>query len=832
MRVHARWWFVGALLALVVIGAAGCDLFDQGDRPDAGRPGSAGVGDACTDSIICRNGLECAPDGTCQPNGRGVEGSVCSLTGECGPMLWCGPRRTCVPAGDGEEGADCDGTGDCAHGLVCSIEGFGGRCRASGSGDLGDACETISDCLAGLSCLESPMGRRCENAPVIDGDGGVPPTLPPLWAGVSCTTDDGPPRAYFRVPRGDASDGDFHRLPFPNDVRRTSDGHLDLSGFPSPGTALPVDVIGRHLEASEEDLDGFATNPVVFFRFSRGFDGGSIDGRVRWVDVTPGSPTYGQDRGLAWITTYGPISRYICPDWVAFRSGHGAPLLPATTYAVILERGVTTSEGGTAFERDADLDAVLGDTPPSDATLMRAWQRYAPLRAFAADGMLDRSTVLNAAVFTTQTIEHVVPALRDAIRARPVPALGDVTVCADGVTSPCDDGTPQRRCGPPSAAYTEIHARITLPVFQEGTAPYEEPEDGGGIVLTSDGRAVPVRDEAVCMMMTIPTGAPPPEGFPVVIMGHGTGGSFTGPIGEGLAEAWATGDVGGTPVRAATIAIDMPLHGERRGGSTRSPDRLVFNFTNPRAARDVWLEGAADLMALVRFAEGYAADAASSPTGEAIDFDAARIVVWGHSQGATHAALMTSIEPGVRAVLWSGLGGDLTESLLTKTEPVDIARVVPIALLDPDGAGNLAVGDYHPALSMIQAFYERVDPVNYGRRMWRDPRAGDTGRAIFMTYGIGDRFSPERTMGAFARSAFLPQVNPLIGPSIGLALLDAPVSANVDVGGTRQTVGLRQYAPPADVDGHFVSTRSPEGRADATRFVLEALAGATPTIGR
>jgi hypothetical protein len=826
MRSCARA-LIGALL---VLASGGCDLFDQGDRPDAGRPGSAGVGDACMDSVICRAGLVCAEGGTCQPSGLGVEGSVCSLTGDCGPMLYCDARRICSAAGAGAEGADCDGTWDCEHGLVCRIEGFGGRCRASGEGDLGDACETVSDCLAGLSCLESPMGRRCENAPVIDGDGGMPPTLPPLWPGVECTTDDGAPRAYFRVPRGTPEDHDFHRLPFPNDVRRR-DGRIDLSNHPTPGTALPVDVLGRHIEAAEEDLDGFATNPVIYFRFSRPFDGGSIGGRVRWVDITPGSPTYGQDRGLGWITTFGPITRYICPDWVAFRSGHGAPLLPGTTYAMILQRGVTAAEGGGEFARDGDLDALLSDSPPSEAALMHAWDAYAPLRAFAVAGEIDASTILNAAVFTTQTTEHVVPALRDAIRARDVPAISDVTVCGEGVTSPCDDGTEQRRCGAPSAAFTEIHARITLPIFQEGTAPYEEPEDGGGIALGAGGTATVVREESVCMLMTIPIGAPPPEGFPVVIAAHGTGGSFTGPVGDGLAETWATGDVAGTPVRAATIAIDLPQHGSRRGDSTRTPDRLVFNFANPRAARDVWLQGAADLMALVRFAEGYSADAASSPTGEAIDFDAARIVMWGHSQGATHTALMTPFEPGVSAVLFSGLGGDLTESLLTKTEPVDIAAVVPIALLDPDGSGALAVSDYHPALALIQTFYERVDPVNFGRRMWRDPRAGDLGRHVFQTWGQGDSFSPERTMNAFARSASLPLVGPQLS-DIGLgAPVTAPVSGNVMVDTTMRTAGLRQYAPPGGSDGHFVSTQSVQGREDATRFVLEALAGTVPTIG-
>jgi hypothetical protein len=66
---------------------------------------------------------------------------------------------------------------------------------------------------------------------------------------------------------------------------------------------------------------------------------------------------------------------------------------------------------------------------------------------------------------------------------------------------------------------------------------------------------------------------------------------------------------------------------------------------------------------------------------------------------------------------------------------------------------------------------------------------------------------------------------------IGLRRVDPPVSGNVSVGGEVRTVALRQYEAPAGVDGYFVSTRSIQGRADVTRFVLEALAGVTPTVG-
>ncbi|NIS36287.1 MAG: hypothetical protein GWO04_42975, partial [Actinobacteria bacterium] len=95
-------------------------------------------------------------------------------------------------------------------------------------------------------------------------------------------------------------------LPYPTDIRRTATG-LDLSTHPSPGTALPIDIIDRYLRASEEDLDGFGVNPVIYFRFSDRYDWDSLDGNFLVVDVTPDSPTYGQRVNVAWFYSSGPV---------------------------------------------------------------------------------------------------------------------------------------------------------------------------------------------------------------------------------------------------------------------------------------------------------------------------------------------------------------------------------------------------------------------------------------------------------------------------------------------------------------------------------------------
>ncbi|MFK7990515.1 MAG: hypothetical protein AB8I08_31125, partial [Sandaracinaceae bacterium] len=317
----------------------------------------------------------------------------------------------------------------------------------------------------------------------------------------------------------------------------------------------------------------------------------------------------------------------------------------------------------------------------------------------------------------------------------------------------------------------------------------------------------------------------PAEGFPTVIYAHGTGGAATAAARNGLAADFAS-DPG-----AVTVTIDLPLHGSRRGESTLDPDVLVFNFANPRAARDNFLQGSADLMTVIRWIEEATVPAAELPIDFDLSFDPARITLFAHSQGATHAQLFAPYEPSLLALILSGAGGDLTESLLTKTRPVNIARVLPLALLDPAADGTLVAGDRHPALAIFQMFYERVDPVNHGRAFRNEP-VGDRLPHTFMTYGTGDSFSTERTMQAFARSANMPHVGPeLVDVGVGDPV-PPPVTGNVTVMDLPYTVGMRQYEPDDGDDGHFVSTRTTDGRADALRFLRMALSGETPAIGQ
>ena len=262
-----------------------------------------------------------------------------------------------------------------------------------------------------------------------------------------------------------------------------------------------------------------------------------------------------------------------------------------------------------------------------------------------------------------------------------------------------------------------------------------------------------------------------------------------------------------------------------------SPENLFFNPLNPRAARDNVLQGSADIMGPVRWAASATINASTSPTGDEISFDPGRILIFGHSQGATHAAIMIGHDPTAAGAVLSGVGGHLISSLLNKTKPVDITALLPFGLLDPDRSGKVAGDGFNPALALIQMYLDRSDPINFARNVYREPTSqAPNGRHLFMTYGTGDNYSPEATQAAYAEAGDLPLVRPEL---TDLAVPDesAPLMGNVDLDGNLRTVGVRQYAPPASVDGHFVSTRSTQGRADGVRFMRQVLSGETPQIG-
>src|SRR5579859_4249017 len=575
-----------ALVVLAAFAAPACGGYGGTDYPDTGVPtgvAGAGVGAQCAVQSDCRQGLTCNGS-TCQPCQCTPSGSSCVIDDECAAGMRCGPLHTCVPAGTGTQGGACKTNADCAAGLECDVVGFSAECKSEGTVDVGGACGSGADCYGGLACV----GGKCTSLPQ-----GSPPYGLPTWPGETCNDDQGATAAYFHVPRG-SNDGDFYRLPFPNDVRLTQ-GKVSLAGHPTPGPGLlGFDVVARYIADLEATVDGFSAYPTVYFRFSAPVDlNGTLKGpgAVRFFDVTqPASPV---DLSFGWVATT-DRDAYICNNWMGVRPAEGQPLTPGHTYAVVIA-GTVLDGNLKPITQSTDLAALLGAAAPTDATLAAQYPKYAPLRAWMTGQKLIPSQILNAAVFTVGHPNAIGTGIATAVAAATAPTATGWIRCGDA-PSPCPQATADRACGTPDPAFDELHAMVTLPIFQQGTEPYATPSDGGDFALDTTGTPQVQRTEAVCMALTVPKGASmPATGWPLLVYAHGTGGSFRSHVGEGVAKRMAA-------VGVAVLGIDQVEHGTRRGSSQESPDNLVYNFANPLAARGNTLQGAADQLSLLRFA--------------------------------------------------------------------------------------------------------------------------------------------------------------------------------------------------------------------------------------
>jgi len=794
----------------------------SGGTAGTSLPLGAGVGAACTVDGDCRAGLSCS-DQACAPGHSTSAGAPCVISDECADGLQC-VGGACAQAAPGKSGDNCKTDLDCSSGLRCTLAGLSLSCASEGTSDVGGSCKSSADCFAGLGCIDG----ACAVAPP-SAIFGQP------WSGVSCSAPDKTSaRAYFEVPgAAGAQEGDFFRLPFPNDIR-SAGGKLDLNGFPTPGSALlGFDPVQIYVDALTANDKAWGAYPSVTFRFSGAVDGNTLTSdNIHLSDITPGPVDYPDD-GYWSSTASSARTNYVCDNWLAIERWHGFPLRPGRTYAFWLSTGIKALDGS-PVQRADNLVSVLSDAAPTDPKLASAYAAYKPFRDFIKNGgaraPANAASVLNVAVVTVGGVRDPMKALAAAVAAEAAPTTSKWVKCATGVTSPCPQADGSRACGGDNAAFDEYQALVSLPIFQNGFPkgePYTNPSDGGDIVIES-----PAPREEVCLALTVPKGkVMPASGWPVAIFAHGTGGSFRSHV---------TDDVAGVLAKAtpafAVLGIDQVEHGPRRGKATTSPNDLFFNFRNPAAARGNPLQGAADQLSLVRLVSAF--DLSAKQTGgDAIKLDENSIVYWGHSQGSTEGSLAMPYADGVKAVVLSGNGASLKFALLTKTNPVNIAGALPFALQDPALAGGDEAAEMHPVLTLLQQWIDPADPLHFAQAITRAPEMGHNAKHLFQTYGLGDTYAPPLTLREYAIAGQLDRV--AADPSAakpdaidGAKDVAAGISGNVSVGNAKYTLGVREYGPPKGDDGHFVAFDVPSANADVVRFLSQGVGTTPPAIGQ
>ncbi|MFO0726662.1 MAG: hypothetical protein U1E65_22940 [Myxococcota bacterium] len=787
--------------------------------------GQGKEGDACAQVSDCAAGLECRSD-TCTPiqNEPDMRGKACSASASCGAGLCCGNQGVCRvhepefgagmcgrPAGD-----PCGFPSDCDVGLICSSDGTCAAPGGAGTKGLGESCAVLADCQRPLVC---GLDKKCDQLP--------------LFGGVSCAKSEedlGAFRMHFEVPR-DPMNEEFFRHPFPSDVRRTADGHISMAGFPSPGEVLGVDFTKLYISAAEQDVDGFGLTAPIFVRFSDHLDPATLGVRgstatIYLVGLSEGAPDYDAHVPLQ-LDYSAPRTQLICANHVAVAPIDGRPLAPHTTYGLILSNAIKSSLGAAPIQ-DGDFRKMLAATAPEgDAVLAAAYTAYAPLRAYVTRKGLDPSLIAGATVFTTGDPAKIAPKLRQAVRAAPAPAVTAVVKCDTGVHSPCEAVTDMRGCNAAAATHFELQGKVRLPSFQHGTKPFVDPgpnNDQGAFVLGADGVPAAQGSEEVCFGLSIPKSPMPAGGWPLLIYGHGTGGSYKSGLDSIAAEmASIPADGGGVLAHVAVLTFDNVMHGPRQGvpeAAWTDPGDLFFNIRNPRAARDNVLQGAADVMSLVRFAETATLSTQLTGLASVVRFDGAHILYYGHSQGTTIIPATLMAEPKLRAAVLTGAGGEIGLSVLEKKKPNDVSSATRVAF------GDQNITRLHPAIGLLSLFFGPADAIPYAPGFRSGVTRGDHGLELLHIYGLRDGYTPESTQAAMMRAAGLPLVGTILRPLSGVSSVPTTPPPSF---------ASAQFQPPAaepTYDGHFVGSRDPVARRLIEEFIGTAATTAKAEVRR
>lgn len=611
--------------------------------------------------------------------------------------------------------------------------------------------------------------------------------------GSPCLDPDVVPPSTVRV-EDPANAKTFVAHPWPSDALVSRRG-IWLRHFENPTESSTLD---DYLKVISEETHAFATSAAMYVGFTGPIDPTKLpadplaaaakDAAVFVVDIDADSPERG--RRIPLRMEYAEIaSTYLEPYNLSMLPPHGIQLLGDTTYALVVTNRVTDPAGVALEPAPLAHNAMYGGC--EDSTADSIFSAFAPLRAYLDDAEdFVREDVVAASVFTTQAAVAELRALASVARAQPAP------VPTEWVSQGWN------------GARFRYDAVIELPGFQEGEVPYVALGDGGELARDDNGDYTVTHQETTRVGFAIPASPMPPDGWPVVLYSHGTGGSYESAFNGVVADLLARRGI-------ATAGYDQTLHGPRAPPRT-SPEITFFNLFNPIAARDNIRQGCADGVVLTTMLESMTIPGSVTDDGASVKFDPSRIIFLGHSQGGLVGSGFAAIDERPRAFVFSGLGAILSITLQERKDIVDFAALLTTLLRLPDGE---TLGDMHPVLNLIQTFIDRADPIAYADSYLRDPPAGAR-RDFLQVEGFLDFASPARGQEAFAAAARFPVIAPVhrvpaAAELLGLEPNDAPATANVETAAGPITAGLIQYPE----ETHFPIFDNSDARRRYLEFV-------------
>jgi Bacterial Ig-like domain len=460
---------------------------------------------------------------------------------------------------------------------------------------------------------------------------------------------------------------------------------ISPEGGPFPSDAFTVadanQVTGRRVNLPKPDcltrpsdcediavlnaLDGFNMKPRLSIPFSGAIDPASLGGRAVFLVRLADRQVIGINQ-IVWDVATSTLHAF--PD---------EALDEHARYAIVVTRSVRDASGAAIEPSERFRRFLQSGSEPYRGSLIDAV-------GAAGKAGVPESEIVVAATFTTQTFSHVITRLRDAIVRAPAPRLnfavgpgGARAVFAanaiESITSNADinPGGPLTDL-PLTQLLTQMRAipgavgAVAFGTFR--TLDFTTPTGYIAPIPTRTGTLTPTGSIDVSFDLWLPSGAPPPGGWPIVLYGTGSFGhkdtAFShaavltshrlavigiNPIGRGRGPR-STTTVKLTDGTSATVSAPG-LGRDTNGDGTIDPwepRRTPRPYTVLNTSGSI-AQAAAQFWALVR---GIQAGVDVDGDGKA-DLDASRIYYLGQSLGAMFGMPVFAYEPAIRAAVFT-----------------------------------------------------------------------------------------------------------------------------------------------------------------------------------
>jgi dienelactone hydrolase len=590
--------------------------------------------------------------------------------------------------------------------------------------------------------------------------------------------------------------------PFPSDLFTVAN--------PSHNTGLRVNLPFPDCSVRPSDcddlavintLDGFNQQPRLSIPFSGPIDVTTATSETVFLvnlgSTLPSGNSGGEVVGINQIV-WDPETNTLHVESDEFLAQH-------TRYALLVTNGLRDLEGDSveASEAFAQFRHKQNFGQTKDPALKEYGKALLKGLAAAATVGVPPADIVAASVFTTQSATAVLEKIRAQLKAA-IPEPADFLLGPGGTRtvfarSEVADILFNQQVGvnPPTFSAVQVFLGA-LPVsgpvgtlaFGKYRSPdYETSEKFIPPVGTRSGVPTGQGENEIFFNLFLPSGPTSPEGWPVVIFGHGGGGSKQGRpflvadslAARGLATI-AINVVGNGQGAAGTLTVSTPsgpvtFPAGGRGidlnndGTIGSLEGL--NAAQPRGiirSRDGLRQTVVDLMQLVRVIEtGVDID------GDGVtDLDPARIYYAGISLGGQYGTVFLAVEPRVRAGVPNVPGGSVIETIRLRPsrsgEGARLAERVP-SLINVGGTEfneNMPLRNQPPVINTvpgamaIQEVFEHTewvsgsgDPVAYAVHLQKQPLDGVPAKPVILQFAKGDQTHSNPTTTAMLRAGNL-----------------------------------------------------------------------------